>query len=271
VVNPSFYRVTTTLPIEIQPQLSQACAVLERHLGGALKSIHVFSSAVTGGLKPHSDIDLMVSVTAPLDDATRGALMTGLLTVSAPPGTSESLRALEVTVVVLDDVVPWRYPARREMQFGEWLRADVLAGVFEPALVDHDLAILVTKVLQHSVSLFGPDAAQLFDSVPVADLRASFLDTIAQWEDSPDWEGDEQTVVLALARVWYSAATGEIAAKDVAATWVLERLPAEHCPVLESALAAYLGGGEHGLHFHSAQLTAFVRFAKQAIGVKLAA
>lgn len=245
--------------------------MIQRHLGGALKSIHVFSSAVTGGLKPHSDIDLMVSVAAPLDDFTRHALMTELLTVSAPPGTSKSLRALEVTVVVLDDVVPWRYPARREMQFGEWLRVDVLAGIFEPALVDHDLAILVTKVLQHSVTLFGPDAAQLFDRVPVADLRASFLDTIAQWENSPDWEGDEQTVVLAVARIWYSASTGEIAAKDVAATWVLERLPVEHRPVLEGALGAYLGGGEYGLGPHPTQLTAFVRVAKQAIEATLAA
>ena len=197
--------------------------------------------------------------------------MTNLLTVSAPPGFSASQRALEVTIVLLDEVVPWRYPARREMQFGEWLREDILAGIFEPALVDHDLAILITNALQVSVTLFGPDAMQLFDSVPAADLRASFLDTIAQWEDTPDWEGEEQTVVLALARIWYSAATGEIAAKDIAATWALERLPVEHRQVLETARAAYLGEAEYGPTFHPAQMAAFVRFTKQAIGVMLSA
>jgi streptomycin 3"-adenylyltransferase len=260
-----------TLPIEIGPQLSDACAVIERHLGGTLRSIHVFGSAVAGGLKQHSDIDLMVSVTAPVDDSRRRALMTDLLTVSAPPGFSESQRALEVTIVFLDEVVPWRYPARREMQFGEWLREDILAGIFEPALVDHDLAILITNILQVSVSLFGPDAIQLFDSVPAADLTASFLDTIAQWEDASDWEGEEQTVVLALARIWYSAATGEIVAKDIAATWALERLPQEHRHVLKVARAAYLGEAEYGPTFHPTLMAAFVRFTKQAIGATLAA
>ncbi|GEM_PF-6550602 len=45
-----------------------------------------------------------------------------------------------------------------------------------------------------------------------------------------DWQGDERNVVLALARIWFSAATGTIAPKDVAANWALERLPQEHRP-----------------------------------------
>jgi len=196
--------------------------------------------------------------------------MEELLTVSTPPGTDMSLRALEVSVVVLNDLVPWRYPARCEMQFGEWLRDDILTGTFEPALVDPDLAILMTQVLQNSVSVFGPNAYKLFDSVSSADLRSSFTDTIAQWKGTSDWEGDEQTVVLALARIWYSAATGEIASKDIAAAWVLERLPVEHRPLLERAREAYLGHEAHGL-WQPAQLAAFVRFVKQAIEVLLTA
>ena len=191
----------TTLPHAIQVQLADAHAVIARHLGSTLRAIHLFSSAVDGGLKPRSDIDLMVTIAAPMDDSTRRALTEALLTVSAPPGTDMSRRALEVTVVVLHEIVPWRYPARREMQFGEWLRDDILAGRFEPAVLDHDLAILLTQVLHHSINLFGPHAAQLFESVPTTDLMASFRDTIAQWRSAPDWEGDEQTVVLALARI----------------------------------------------------------------------
>lgn len=259
------------LPIEIAPQVAQARAVIERHLGSLLRALHVYSSAVDGaGLKPRSDIDLMVTVGAPLQPAARRALMRDLLDVSAPPGTHPRLRALEVTVVVLNDVVPWRYPARREMQFGEWLRHDILAGVFEPPLRDPDLAILVTKVRQHSVRLVGPEAAQLFDRVPAHDLTAAFRDTLAQWQRSADWEGDEQTVVLALARIWYSAATGHIAPKQVAATWVLERLPQAHRAVLGSALAAYLGTADDGLRHRPAQVAAFVRFARQAIETQLA-
>ena len=42
------------------------------------------------------------------------------------PGESEILRAVEVTIVVHDDIIPWRYPAKRELQFGEWQRNDIL-------------------------------------------------------------------------------------------------------------------------------------------------
>ena len=143
----------TTLAHAIQVQLADAHAVIAGHLGSTLRAIHLFSSAVDGGLKPRSDIDLMVTIAAPMDDSTRRALTEALLTVSAPPGTDMSRRALEVTVVVLHEIVPWRYPARREMQFGEWLRDDILAGRFEPAVLDHDLAILLTQVLHHSINL----------------------------------------------------------------------------------------------------------------------
>lgn len=254
----------TTLPHAIKGQLADTQAVLQRHLGTTLRAIHLFSSAVEGGLKPRSDLDLMVTITAPTDDATRRALMEALLRVSTPPGTDSARRALEVTVVVLHEVVPWRYPARREMQFGEWLRDDILAGSFEPAVWDHDLAILLTQVLRHSVSLLGPNAAQLFERVPSADLMASFRDTIAQWQSSADWEGDEQTVVLALARIWYSAITGTIGSKELAAAWALERLPPEHRPVLVGARDAYLGQ-EAYVPCSPAPMAAFVQCAKQEI------
>ena len=109
---------------------------------------------------------------------------------------------------------------------------------------DHDLAILLTKARQHSVCLVGPPAAELFDAVPQADLSRALLDTVAQWNEAPDWQGDERNVVLALARIWFSAATGEIASKDAAAAWALERLPDEHRPVLARARDAYLAKGK---------------------------
>ena len=46
--------------------------------------------------KPHSDIDLLVTVTVRLDETTRRALINDLLETSASPGESEILRAVEV-------------------------------------------------------------------------------------------------------------------------------------------------------------------------------
>lgn len=123
------------MPLAIPPDLTEQIArtrdILDKHLGASIRAVHLFGSAITGGLKPFSDIDLLVTVDERPAVAERQALMRALLSVSAPPGHDLSLRALEVTLLVKQDVVPWRYPARREAQFGEWLRADLEAGRHE--------------------------------------------------------------------------------------------------------------------------------------------
>ncbi|WP_174219961.1 nucleotidyltransferase domain-containing protein, partial [Escherichia coli] len=43
--------------IEISNQLSEV-----RHLESTLLAVHLYGSAVDGGLKPYSDIDLLVTV-----------------------------------------------------------------------------------------------------------------------------------------------------------------------------------------------------------------
>ncbi len=257
--------MTELIPAEITGQLSHIRAVLDRHLVKTLQAIHLFGSALDGGLKPHSDIDLLVTVNTAPNESVRRALMLDLLTVSAPVGNSGSWRPLEVTVIARDEVVPWRYPARRELQFGEWLRQDLLAGIFEPPTLDHDLAILLTKARQHSIALMGPPAAIFFEPVPRGDFSKALADTIAQWNSEPDWRGDERNVVLALARIWYSAATGRIAPKDIAAAWVLKRLPAEYREVLGTAQAAYSSAGEENWAARAEQTAAFIRYAKSAI------
>jgi streptomycin 3"-adenylyltransferase len=251
-----------TVPAEISVQLSQALNVIEHHLGSTLLAMHLYGSALDGGLKPYSDIDLLVTVTARLDESVRQALFVDLLGVSVFPGQSRVLRALEVTIVVHSDIVPWRYPARRELQFGEWQRKDILAGIFEPATTDVDLAILLTKARQHSLALAGSAAEDFFNPVPESDLFKALADTLKLWNSQPDWIGDERNVVLTLSRIWYSAATGKIAPKDVAANWVMERLPVQHQPVLLEARQAYLGQGEDCLASRADQLAAFVHFVK---------
>ncbi|MDX8037909.1 nucleotidyltransferase domain-containing protein, partial [Pseudomonas aeruginosa] len=116
-------------------QLSLALNAIERHLESTLLAVHLYGSALDGGLKPYSDIDLLVTVAAQLDETVRQALVVDLWSFCLP-GQSGALRALEATIVVHGDVVPWRYPARRELQFGEWQRSDILAGIFEPATTD---------------------------------------------------------------------------------------------------------------------------------------
>ncbi|KAF0811179.1 3''-adenylyltransferase [Alcanivorax sp. S71-1-4] len=254
---------------EIAEQVSRACVIIDRHLGHVLQAIHLYGSALDGGLKPYSDIDLLVTVNRRLDETSRHTLIhtlqQDLLAISAPPGESDTLRALEVTVVTCNELVPWRYPPRRELQFGEWLRDDLRAGIYEPPMPDHDLAILITKIRQRSIAVIGPPAVDLFDAVPKADFYAALADTIAQWQDEPDWQGDERNVVLALARIWYSASTGEIASKQRAAEWGLEQLPARHRDVLDLARSAYLGADDRALVARKAETKAFIDYVKMEI------
>ena len=44
---------------EVSTQLSEVVGVIERHLEPTLLAVHLYGSA-DGGLKPHSDIDLLV-------------------------------------------------------------------------------------------------------------------------------------------------------------------------------------------------------------------
>lgn len=77
-------RVAVT--IEISNQLSEVLSVIERHLESTLLAVHLYGSAVDGGLKPYSDIDLLVTVAVKLDETTRRALLNDLMEASAFPG-----------------------------------------------------------------------------------------------------------------------------------------------------------------------------------------
>ncbi len=94
-------------------------------------------------------------------------------------------------------------------------------------------------VLQADRPLFGPPPVEVLDPVPTADVRRALLDVIPSLLD--DLDGDEANVLLTLARIWTTLATGVIRPKDAAADWALPRLPPEHRDVLEHARAIYLG------------------------------
>ncbi|QTF07936.1 DUF4111 domain-containing protein [Brenneria izadpanahii] len=193
------------IPDAIRHQVNTACTLIIRIIDCNLVAIHLYGSAVVGGLSPRSDIDLLVTVREPLYIIQRQALMRGFLAISAPPGASDSYRALEVTVVLYSQLVPWRFPPSREMQFGEWLRDDIRAGVYEPAQPDPDVAILLTNVRNASVPLIGESAETLFNVIPKSDLLQTCRHALELWHEPADLLGDERNIILTLARIWYTS------------------------------------------------------------------
>ncbi|CAM7458224.1 aminoglycoside adenylyltransferase family protein [Citrobacter cronae] len=257
--------MATPIPDAIRRQVNAASALIRQLFEENLVAIHLYGSAVDSGLKPLSDIDLLVTIREPMDARLRETVMRELLTISAPPGASERYRALEVTVVVYSLIVPWQFPPVREMQFGEWLREEIGAGVFEPALADADLAILLTQARRASVPLFGEPADIFFNAIPANDVLKTFRHTLEQWQEPADLEGDERNIILALARIWYSVVTGDIVAKDEAASWLMPKLPVEHADTLQAACAEYLGVAKTNWAESMPSVQRFVWHAKKQI------
>lgn len=196
--------------------------------------IHLHGSAVLGGLRPHSDLDLLVVVRRPTTVAERRSLTAELMKVSGG-----AHRPVELIVVVQDEVRPWRYPPNCEYLYGEWLRADYERGVVPGPGPLPDLAPLLTVTLLGNATLHGAPPAELLAPVPAADLRHAVVEGIPGL--MADLGSDTRNVLLTLARIWVTLATGDIRAKDTAADWVLARLPDEHRPVLARARAVHLG------------------------------
>jgi streptomycin 3"-adenylyltransferase len=173
-----------------------------------------------------------------LSDVERRALVNALKVVSEYPAATR--RPVEVTVVVHDDIRPWRYPPRMDVQYGEWLREE-FEGDDGPwsARPAPDVASLITMVLLADRPLFGPPAADLFEPVPAEDyfeaVTAGIEDLVA------DLEWDTRNVVLTLVRIWSTISTGSIRSKGTAAAWACARLPAEHGSIVDRARRSYLG------------------------------
>ncbi|HEY8479664.1 MAG TPA: aminoglycoside adenylyltransferase family protein [Spirillospora sp.] len=243
---------------EATKQAEDVLALVRDVLGEDLVGAYLHGSAVLGGLRPHSDLDVFAVSARPLTARERRALGDGLLGVSRHPA-RDGLRPVELTVVVHSAVRPWRYPPERDFQYGEWLRGAFERGRVPPPGPDPDLALLVTTVLLADRPLAGPPPARVLDPVPRGDLVRAMTDAVPDL--LADLDGDTRNVVLTLARIWSTVVTGRIRPKDEAADWALARLPDEHRPVLARARSVYLGDEEerwddlrHRLRPHAAHV-----------------
>jgi predicted nucleotidyltransferase len=215
-------------------QLDRVLGLVSDVLRDSVLGIYLHGSAVLGGLRPRSDLDLLVVTDQQTRREEKRRLVEQLLMLSRRP------RNIELTIVAQPEVRPWRFPPRLDFQYGDWLRPDFERGVIEAwKHEDPDLASLLTMVLLAEQPLVGPPPAELLDPVP----RRDYVIAIVACTEGLQFDAGDDTTndVLTLARVWSTVATGEIRAKDAAATWALGRLPAEYRDVLRHARAVYVG------------------------------
>lgn len=221
-----------------EDQIELLLTIVRDVLGEDIVGAYLHGSAVLGGLRPRSDLDVMVVSRRRTTRTEKHRLAFQLLSVSRRP------RPIELTIVVEDEVRPWRYPPHIDFQYGDWWRREFERGEVEPwpSATNPDLASLIRMVLLGDTALLGPPAAEIFDPIPRRDYVEALLHGIDGLLETV--ESDTCNVVLTLARIWTSVVTDEVHSKDAAAEWVLPRAPAEHRRVLARARAIYLGDEE---------------------------
>ena len=221
-------------------QITTIVAGIRDVLGDDLVGAYLHGSAVLGGFRPDSDIDLLVVSKRRTTVEEKRHLVDFLLSVSGAKAAAPG-RPVELDVVVESEIRPWRYPPPFDFHYSELWRERFESGDLEPwtASTNPDLASAITMALLGDEPLAGPPAAQVFDPVPRSDYVEAILRDIETVDEFLPW--DTRNVVLTLPRIWSAVATDAVYSKEEAALWALLRLPAEHRLVLDLALAGYRG------------------------------
>lgn len=226
----------TTLPAG--EQLNSVLKVLRRILPGSI-GVYLYGSAVLNGLRPESDLDLLIFTDCPLTPSSREQLTRELLRLSGRPHSDK--RPLELSIVNRHDIEPRCFPPRFEYMYGEWLRDDMERGYVPQPLADPDNAVLLWQARMHSLPLTeeSPAIESLIPPPPFSEIRRAIREALPNLLAS--LKGDERNVLLTLSRMWYTAATRVLTSKDNAALWAESRVPEPFVALLAKARNAYLG------------------------------
>lgn len=248
---------------EIPKEAIRALKIIEELLDGILVGVYLYGSAVMEGLRINSDVDILVVTNHSLSERTRRELTDRLMLISGKIGNTNAMRPLEVTVINQKDVFPWNFPPKYEFMYGEWLREQFEKGEIPGPTCDPDLAILLAQARKNSIPIFGSKATEVLAPVPMIDIRRAMKESLPGL--IMDIEGDERNVILTLSRMWFTASTGEISSKDLAAEWAIPQLSNEYATLLDIARKAYLGEHVDKWDGMEAEVASLVNYMKKVI------
>ena len=220
---------------DVQNQIQQCVIVLENILKKDLLSIYLYGSAMIGGLQKYSDIDLFVISKRTTTSEEKIQIIKNFLQISGRYMKEEKL-PIELTIVNISEINPWKYPTKFDFQYGEWLRDNFEKGEVEPwsTKIMPDLAILITKVLLASKTLFGFPPEKLLCPIPHQDFILATADAINNLEN--ELFSDTRNVLLTYARIWYTLENDALSSKQIAARWALAQIPSDLQAPLKRAI-----------------------------------
>lgn len=237
-------------PVDVD--LESLLAFVDGEDPGGIVGLYLYGSAVTGGLRPESDVDLLMVTRRALSAAERASLTRTLLGLSGWSGHAERFpevaarRPLELTSLVESDLRSPAHPPRRDYQYGEWLRDQIVGGEDPVAEPDPDVPILAKTAWAGHRVLRGRPLAEVVPEPTDDAVRQAMLDLVPQvlvGLDEDEDAGETRHALLTLARILTTLETGRIVPKDQAADQVLGLLPPEHRSALRLARDEYLGRG----------------------------
>lgn len=112
----------------MQAVIDRLTGHLDKYDPGGVLGLYLYGSAAVSGLRPSSDIDLLMVTERSLGVDEREGLIGFLFQFSGRRATVAPGRSLELTSAVHDDVAPWSYPPRCDFLYGEWLRTEFADG-----------------------------------------------------------------------------------------------------------------------------------------------
>ena len=174
-------------PPEAPPVAHEVVAIVRDVLGEGLIGAYLHGSAVLGGLRPTSDIDVLAVIGRPTTEPERRALVDRLLEISGRRARRGPGRPIELTILVQSDVRPWRHPPRVEFLYGEWRRDDYERGCVPAPEPMVDLGPEITLTLAGNLVLAGPPPAEVLDPIPEADLRRAITAGVPSLMDDLDF------------------------------------------------------------------------------------
>lgn len=240
--------------------IARPAAAVRDALLDDLVGLILYGSAVTGGLRPESDVDLLAIIAEPLKDDARRRLISELLKVSGRRAHDGPARPVELTVM-LSDVDLWDPVV--QLQYGEWLRDDAVAGLLPGPHSDPDATLLLAMARDTGVALLGAAPQAILPAVPVDAVRVAIRRALPALLD--DLDGDERNVVLTLARMQATLPEGQFFPKDVAAERAAQTAPPSQARMLRLAAAAYRGEAEDDWTQLTSPLQGYVAWVTELI------
>jgi len=226
---------------KIPGEAHRTLALVKETLGRAPIGVYLHGSAVSGGLRPTSDVDLIVIVSRALTYGERRRLVSDMLDVSGRyPRDDRGRRPVDLMIFKRSDLVESVYPARSEFVYGEWMRDQFEAGRVPSPIADPELTLLLAQARREALALHGPTLDKLLPEIPEPCIRLATAEALSPLLVM--MKGDERNVLLTLARMWCTLETGEFVPKDVAADWAIPSLSGTAATVIAAARDEYLTG-----------------------------